>query len=118
MTFIFLLSEGADRFLSAELGNVAGLLAARVVVFFLAPLQRFAERVASVAMPNTQNTPEYVAFRKLQVYEEAVAEAQYEGGISQKERALLVRLRDSLGISASDADAIEGELRAGSPSLA
>ncbi len=31
---------------------------------------------------------------------------------------LLVRLRDSLGISASDVDAIEGELQAGSPSLA
>ncbi len=111
VAIMFLLSEGADRLLSAELGNFAGLLAAALVVFFLAPLQRFAERVASVAMPNTQNTPEYTAFRKMQVYEEAVAEAHYEGGISQKERALLVRLRDSLGISASDAEAIEGELQ-------
>jgi len=110
VTSIFLLSEGADRLLSAELGNFAGLLAAGIVVFFLAPLQRFAERVASVAMPNTENTPEYAAFRKMQVYEEAVSEARFEGGISQKERALLVRLRDSLGISESDADAIESEL--------
>jgi hypothetical protein len=61
---IFLLSEGADRLLSSELGNFAGLLAAALVVFFLAPLQRFAERVASVAMPNTHNTPEYAAFRR------------------------------------------------------
>jgi len=113
VTLIFLISEGADRFLSAELGNFAGLLAAALVVFFLAPLQRFAEGVASVAMPNTKNTPEYTAFRKMQVYEEAVAEAHYEGGISEKERALLVRLRDSLGISESDADTIEGELQAG-----
>ena len=112
VAIMFLLSEGADRLLSAELGNFAGLLAAALVVFFLAPLQRFAERVASAAMPNTQNTPEYAAFRKMQVYEEAVAEAHYEGGISHKERALLVRLRDSLGISASDAEAIEGELQA------
>ena len=111
VTLIFLFSEGADRFLSAELGNFAGLLAAGVVVFFLAPLQRLAERVATVAMPNTQDTPEYATFRKMQVYEEAVAEAQFEGGISQKERALLSRLRDSLGISASDADTIEGELQ-------
>ncbi len=111
VAIMFLLSEGADRLLSAELGNFAGLLAAALVVFFLAPLQRFAERVASAAMPNTQNTPEYTAFRKMQVYEEAVAEAHYEGGISKKERALLVRLRDSLGISASDAEAIEGELQ-------
>ncbi len=111
VTIIFLLSEGADRFLSAELGNVAGLLAAGVVVFFLAPLQRFAERVVSVAMPNTQNTPEYIAFRKLQVYEAALTEALPDGNISERERELLNRLRDSLGISVLDADAIESELQ-------
>jgi len=40
-----------------------------------------------------------------------VSEAHYKGGISEKERALLVRLRDSLGISVSDADEIERELK-------
>ena len=112
VTVIFLVSEGADRVLSEELGNWIGLLAAAVVVFLLAPLQRFAENVASVAMPNTNNTPEYAMFRKMQVYEEAVAEARFEGGISDRERALLVRLRDSLGIAPSDAEAIEAELAA------
>lgn len=104
---VFLLSEAADRFLSAELGSVAGLLAAAVVVFFLAPLQRFADSIAGSAMPNTQNTPEYAMFRKMQVYEEAVLDAQRDGGISDKERALLIRLRDSLGITESDASSIE-----------
>ena len=107
---IFVLTEAADRFLSAELGSFAGLLAAAIVVFFLAPMQRFAERVAAVTMPNTKNTPEYVAFRKMQVYEAAVVEARLEEGISQKERALLTRLRDSLGISEEDARAIERHL--------
>lgn len=110
VAIIFLLSEGADRYLSSELGDSIGLLAAALVVFFLAPLQRFAESVATAAMPNTQNTPEYAAFRKMQVYEAAIAEAQADGGISPKERALLIRLRDSLAISESDADAIENEL--------
>jgi len=112
VTLVYLLSEGADRFLSTELGNLAGLLASAIVVFFLAPLQRFAEHVASAAMPNTRNTPEYAAYRKMQVYEAAVAEALQEGGISEKERALLIRLRDSLGISTSDADALERDLLA------
>jgi len=110
LAVVFFVSEGASQFLSQELGNVVGLLAAAVVMFFLAPLQRFAERVASAAMPNTENTPEYKAFRKMQVYEAAVSEAQQGGGISQKERALLVRLRDSLGISEADADAIERDM--------
>ncbi len=74
VAIVYLLSEGADRLVSSEIGNFAGLLAAGIVVFFLAPLQRFAERVAGMAMPNTRNTPEYAAFRKLQVYEAAVAE--------------------------------------------
>jgi len=117
LAIVFLVSEGASQFLSAELGNVVGLLAAAVVMFFLAPLQRFAEGVASAAMPNTKNTVEYTMFRKMQVYEEAVSEAHYKGGISEKERALLVRLRDSLGISASDADAIESELKKRQPSV-
>src|SRR5436190_10891947 len=72
VALVYALSEGASRVLSNELGNVAGLLAAAVVVFFLAPLQRFADRVATAAMPNTRDTPEYAAFRKLQVYESAV----------------------------------------------
>jgi hypothetical protein len=110
VAIFYLVSEGADRFLSSELGNILGLIASAAVVFFLAPLQRFAERVASTAMPNTENTPEYAAFRKMQVYEAAVAEARLEGGISNKERALLIRLRDSLGIAESDAEAIEREL--------
>lgn len=62
-------------------------------------------------MPDTRNTPEYAAFRKLQVYEAAVAEALQGGGISQKERALLVRLRDTLGISTVDAETLEHELQ-------
>jgi hypothetical protein len=112
VAIMFALSEGADRLLSAQLGNYAGLLAAALVVFFLAPLQNFAERIATVAMPNTKNTPEYAAFRKMQVYEAAIEEALV-GGISQKERALLIRLRDSLGISSVDAEAMESELQVG-----
>jgi hypothetical protein len=109
VAIVYVMSEGASQLLSNELGNVAGLLAAAVVVFFLAPLQRFAERVATAAMPNTHNTPEYAAFRKLQVYEAAVADV-LPGGVSEKERALLRRLQQSLAISSDDAAAIENEL--------
>jgi hypothetical protein len=113
VAIFYLVSEGADRLLSSEFGNIAGLVASAMVVFFLVPLQRFAERVASVAMPSTENTPEYAMFRKLQVYEAALAEALPDGSISERERALLNTLRDSLGIAASDADAIEAELQNG-----
>jgi hypothetical protein len=109
----YLVTEGADRLLSSELGNWIGLLASALLVFFLAPLQRFAERVAAIAMPNTQNTPEYAAFRKLQVYEAALQDA-LPGGISEKERALLNHLRKSLDIASSDAVALESDLQVSS----
>ncbi len=112
VAIMFVLSEWAERLLSTDLGSVGSLMVAALVVFLLTPLQRFAERVASVAMPNTENTPEYAAHRKMQVYEAAIAEAQQEGGISDKERSLLNRLRDSLGISSTDADTMERELQA------
>jgi len=112
VALVYLISEGADRFLSEELGNWAGLLASALVVFFLAPLQRFSERVASAAMPNTQNTPEYAAFRKMQVYESSVSDALI-GGVSEKERVLLNTLRDTLGISPADAMSLEKELLQG-----
>ncbi len=106
----YIVTEGADRYFENELGAWIGLLASALLIFFLEPLQRFAERVAVAAMPNTEDTPEYAMYRKMQVYEEAIAEAHSEGGVSDKERALLVRLRDSLGISESSADAIEADV--------
>ena len=104
------MTEGADRLLASELGNWIGLLASALLMFFLTPLQRFAERVASVAMPHTKNTPEYAAYRKMQVYEAALDDA-LPGGISEKERSLLNHLRDSLEIAPADAEALERDLQ-------
>ena len=88
-----------------------GLLASALLIFFLAPLQRFATRVSEALMPNTNNTPEYAAYKKLQVYEAALEDA-LPGGISDKERALLNHLRESLGIARADAEAMERDLLA------
>jgi hypothetical protein len=107
---LYLVTEGTEQLLSSELGTMAGLLVAAALVFFLAPLQRLAERVASAAMPHTRDTPEYVAFRKLQVYEAALMDATRDGGITEKERALLHRLRDALGVDHADAAALERDL--------
>ena len=105
----YLVTEGADRLFEAELGSWVGLLASALLIFFLAPLQRLAERFAGAVMPNTTDTPEYAAYKKLQVYEAALVDA-LPGGISEKERALLKHLRDSLGIATADADALERDL--------
>jgi hypothetical protein len=61
-------------------------------------------------LTHTQNTPEYAAYKKLQVYEAALEEA-LPGGISEKERALLNHLRNSLEIALADAMALEQDLQ-------
>jgi hypothetical protein len=52
-----------------------GLVAGALIVYLLAPLQRVAERFANRLMPGTAGTPEYLAYRKMQVYEAALTEA-------------------------------------------
>lgn len=111
LAITFAVSEGVEMLVSAELGDKWGLLAAAVALLFLKPLQAFAEKVVSLIMPNTRNTPEYQHSRKMQVYEEALIEALDENGISPKERALLARLRDSLEIAPADAEAMEVEVK-------
>jgi len=112
VALLYLITEGAEQILSSELGAWTGLLVAAALVFLLAPLQRFAETIVGAAMPNTLDTPAYSAFRKLQVYEAALQDASRDGGISEKERLLLDRLRESLGIGLDDAAALERDVAA------
>jgi hypothetical protein len=61
-------------------------------------------------MIHTENTPEYKNSRKIEIYREAVAEAVYEGGISDRERNLLARLHDPLNVSETEAEVIENRV--------
>jgi hypothetical protein len=112
IAIVYFTTEAADRLLSQELGAWPGLAAAALIVYLLAPLQRLSERVANHVMPRTVSTPEYLAYRKMQIYEAALTEALGGEGISQKERAILSRLRESLEVSADDARAMEDQLLA------
>ena len=108
----FVVSEGAATFLSDRLGTLAGLLATGVLVFALAPLQRSAERLANAALPAVQDTPEYRAYRRFQIYGEALAEARSSGPVTPVGRLALERLRESLGMDEADAAELEARLEA------
>jgi hypothetical protein len=112
IAIVYFTTEAADRLLSQELGAWPGLAAAALIVYLLAPLQRLSERVANHVMPKTVSTPEYLAYRKMQIYEAALTEALGGDGISDKERAILTRLRESLEVSHDDARAMEDQLLA------
>ncbi len=107
----FIVSELATTLLSNKLGAVLGVTVAGALVFFLDPIQRAAERLASTAMPNTHDTPEYETYRKLQVYESAVQAALEDGRISPRQRRVLDSMLESMGIDAKVAEQLENDAR-------
>lgn len=107
----FVVSEGAQTFLSDQMGPLAGLLAAGVLVFAMAPLQRVAERVSDMALPGVKDTAEYRTVRKREVYRAAVEGALEDGAVSDRERAMLARLADQLGLGPLEMHDIEREAR-------
>lgn len=103
----FVVSELAASLLTARMGAVLGVVAAGLLVFALAPLQRMAERVSDAALPGVTNTPEYLRYRKFEVYKAALVSATRDGVTTERERATLEVLRRELGIAEADARAME-----------
>ncbi|HUR68339.1 MAG TPA: hypothetical protein VM370_03775 [Candidatus Thermoplasmatota archaeon] len=110
LAVFFVVATVAENYLSSTYGYLAGGAAAGLLLFAVAPLQRVAERVSHAAIPAARVTPEYLAFRKLEVYKAAVESARETGGITPKERAMLARLGVKLGLAEADARAIEGDV--------
>lgn len=111
LAVFFVAAQLAQNFLATAMGWVVGGVAAGLLLFALSPVQRVAERVAATAVPAQRTTPEYLAFRKLEVYKAAVESAYETGGMTDRERQMLDRLRAKLRLEASDAQAIERDVR-------
>lgn len=112
---VFVALKAAESYLSREIGFLAGAVAAGIVLFMAPRLNRVADKVADAAMPKVQPTPAYLAWRKLEVYRAAVESALEEGSLTEKERAILDRLRTKLNLTPEDARAVEDEARGAPP---
>lgn len=106
----FVATEAAQLFFERSVGPVVGLLAAGLLVVALHPLQRVADRVANVAMPHVEATPQYLEYRRMEIYREAVESLLADGNVSDKERVTLDRLRAKLQIGEADARALESDV--------
>lgn len=87
-------------------GTMLGILTAGLIVLLLRPLQRMAERLARRAMPGVEPTPDYLEARKHEVYRAAVEGALQDGTITDREEAVLARLRSELEIGEDEAGRI------------
>lgn len=106
----FVVSESAQAFFQSSWGPFLGIAATGVLLFALHPLQRIADRVADTAMPKVKASPEYVAYKKFEVYRAAVEGVIEDGAITERERAVLDKLSARLGLAAEDARQLEADV--------
>jgi hypothetical protein len=107
----------AEQFLQ-QYGIIAGGVAVGLLLFVLRPVERAADRLANAAMPHVRDDAEYRTVRKREVYRATVEGALSDGAISGKERDMLVRLQDQLGLSGTEAHEIEKDAVAASKAVA
>jgi hypothetical protein len=103
----FAAAEIAERMVSEEFGYVIGGFVAAALIVAHKPIERFASGISSAVLPDVSPSPAYVAFRKLEVYEEALEAAYEDGLLSKEDRVILKRLQAKLGVDSSDAARLE-----------
>ena len=106
-----IVEQFVQNYFSAQFGTLLGAVTAGLMLFGLGPIRRFAESLVNGAMPNVAPTTDYLAFRKLEVYRSAFESLYADEVISDKERAMLDRLRIKLAILPGDAIAVERDVR-------
>jgi hypothetical protein len=105
-----MVEQFVQNYFTGQFGLLLGAVTAGLMLFGLGHIRRFAEALANGAMPEVSATPEYVAYRKLEVYRAAFEGLYADGLVSDKERAMLDRHRIKLGIAPGDALAKEEEV--------
>jgi hypothetical protein len=112
MLFAFLVAtELAQSVVSEEFGYVIGAFAAATLLILHKPVERFAENFSRTLLPGVEASPEYIAFRKLEVYLDAVEAAYEDGQLSREDRVILSHLQAKLGVAPHDAARLEEDAR-------
>lgn len=111
----FVVSESAAQFFQSQLGPYLGIAAAGLLVLFIAPLQSLAGKVSNVAMPSVRRSSDYIAFKKLEVYQATFENIWRDGAVTEKERRILENLREKLAIQPEDALQVEADVRTAMP---
>jgi hypothetical protein len=109
--FVFLVVEQlVSNYFNGQFGVLLGAIVAGLMLFGLDHIRNFAGKLAHGAMPSVSPTPEYLSYRKLEVYRAAFEGLYADAQVNEKERATLEKLRLKLGIQPADAAALEAEI--------
>lgn len=107
LAVFFTVSELAANVIQETVGTVLGIAAAVAMAFALRPVERLAEGFAHRIMPGVKPVETLGPDEREAFYREQVELAMQDGNLGAKERAMLDRLRDRLGLSADATRRIE-----------
>lgn len=106
---VFLVATNvAQNLFSTQWGPLLGGVAAGVLFFALAPLQRAADRLAQRAVPDTGGKAG--ASRAAETFRDAVRLALHDGAMTRAEEKHLAQIADRLGLRHAEAIAIRDEV--------
>jgi hypothetical protein len=106
--FFFVVAQLVQGFFSQSGTNwIVGGVAAGLLLLALHPIQRFAERLASAAVPGIQPVSALAASERDSIFLRQAQMAWADGQLSLKERSMLEDLRRQLGISPDEALKLE-----------
>jgi hypothetical protein len=103
----YVASETAEDYLKGFLGEYGGFIAAGALAFAIKPLENLGERLASKTMPHTKPLAALGHDDRLLLYQEQVALALQDKEMTERERQMLNRLRDRLGLTKKQAETVE-----------
>jgi hypothetical protein len=104
----FVASQLAQALLPGLLGGpIVGGVVVGLLLFAIAPLQRFAEQVSEKAMPHAKHLSELAHGEREAIYLDMARTAWKDGTIDKRERALLRHLQHRLGLPADVAQELE-----------
>lgn len=106
----FVAGELAETFFGDLFGPYVGVLAAGLLVFFLAPLQKLAERVSDAAVPEAKGSEQMTVEERVELFRDQLRFAWADGQLDRKERRRIESLRDRLDLPEDDAYRIEANL--------
>lgn len=104
-------SELLEPVVSQE-GSISGMLAALAVFAVLGPVQRAVSRAVDRLMRGPPDADDYLAARRLEVYRAALEGAIQDGVVTEREKAILARLKRKLGMTPEEARRAEREVLA------
>jgi hypothetical protein len=104
VSVFFVATEAAQNILGDATGSpLLGVILAGSLVFFLHPLQKFTERFAQRAIPETRPIKSLSHADRIRLFADQATLAWSDGALTRRERLLLTQLQERLGISIQEA---------------